>query len=90
MQAQGVLSKCAKLGKHYQKGCILSIRASRKELKMATSSIFDTVKITDEESAKRLIDAIESSREAKLPKVELRYPVVELDDKGIQSLFKEK
>jgi hypothetical protein len=48
------------------------------------------VKITDKESAVRLVDTIESSRKAKSAKVELRYPVVELDDKGIKSIFKEK
>jgi hypothetical protein len=57
---------------------------------MATSSIFDSVKIADKESAVRLVDAIESSRKAKPAKVELRCPVIELDDKDIKSIFKEK
>jgi hypothetical protein len=70
-------------GVYYQK-------PSRRELMMATSSIFDSIKITDRESAKRLVDAIESSREAKPSRTELRYPVIELDDKGIRELFMEK
>jgi hypothetical protein len=57
---------------------------------MATSSIFDSVKITDQASAERLVDAIESSREAKNPVVKLRCPVIELDDKSIAEIFKEK
>jgi hypothetical protein len=57
---------------------------------MATSSIFSSVKITDSESAKRLVDAIESSRKANPPKVELRYPVTELNEKDIKKLLQEK
>ena len=57
---------------------------------MATSSIFDSVKITDGESAKRLIDAIESSKRASGARIELNQRVVELDDQGIKDLFRVK
>jgi hypothetical protein len=59
-------------------------------MKMATSSIFDSVKITDKESAKRLVDAIESSRKSAPVQVPAQYQVAELEDKDIREFFGRK
>jgi glycine cleavage system H lipoate-binding protein len=59
-------------------------------MQMATSSIFDSVKITDKESAKRLVGAIESSRKSAPVQEPVQCKVVELDDKGIRELFERK
>ena len=69
--------------------CIL-VRPTEKELMMATSSIFDSVKISDKQSAERLVDAIESSRKAAPAKVTVNHRVVELDDKAIRDTFGRK
>jgi nitrogen fixation protein FixH len=54
---------------------------------MATSSIFSNIKIDDEESCRRVVDAMESAVKAKPKKVTLRYPVEEMNDDEIEELF---
>jgi hypothetical protein len=57
---------------------------------MATSSIFNNIRVKDAASCRRLVDAMESSMKAKPKKVVLRHEVVEPDDAKIKELFKEK
>jgi nitrogen fixation protein FixH len=56
---------------------------------MATSSIFSNINVNDEESCRRVIDAMESAVKATPKKVTLRHPVEEMNDEDIEELFTE-
>jgi hypothetical protein len=57
---------------------------------MATSSIFNNIRIKDAASGRRLVDAMESSMNAKPKTVLLRHEDIEPDDAKVKELFKEK
>jgi hypothetical protein len=57
---------------------------------MATSSIFSNIKANDEESCRRIIDAMDSAVEAKPKKVVLSRPVEDMNDREITELFAKK
>jgi hypothetical protein len=56
---------------------------------MATSSIFNNIRIKDAASCRRLIDAMESSMKATPKKVVSRHKIIEPDDAKVKELFKE-
>ncbi|MDR1088007.1 MAG: hypothetical protein LBL23_01835 [Coriobacteriales bacterium] len=56
---------------------------------MATSSIFSTIRVIDEKSAQRLVNAMIAAEEAKTNKESKPVAAQELKGKDLQNFFKE-
>ncbi|MDR1015661.1 MAG: hypothetical protein LBL86_11900 [Coriobacteriales bacterium] len=56
---------------------------------MATSSIFSTIKVSDEKSAQRLLDAMIATEKAEANKRPRPIRAKELKGKDLQGFFKE-